>query len=1102
MVFRIKDINRGPGNSQPVNFTAIGNRVFFAADPDGTGPELWISDGTEAGTRQVADLSPPPFGGSSPGWSGRAVFGGLYFFAAYNGSSSFLYRSDGLIASLADSTTLNPFSLVATADNLYYAGQSNLWFLDTPLGVPVRIVKPAGAGPFNPFYMTAVGTGNDLFFVDGNDIWRTNGAVTTRVVMPTVPATRLPASPRHLAAVGSTLYFGGSDSAGGYSLWAYNTTALPPPVWLRSFSWYPGQSNPDGRKSPLMLAFGSQLFFVANDGVHGDELWRSNGTPAGTVQVSDIAIGPTSSLPDQFTAAGTSILYFVANDGIWGRELWRTDGTAPGTRRVTDINLGSGNSNPLDLTAVGSRLYFTADDSVNGRQLWVTDLVTDTARRLTSRTMWGSGTEFYVTENSSGTTRNLTVAANTMFMSAYRMLTSPSGPVFEGIELWGLDLTEANKPALLDIIVVNTTALPLPGVRLLLKFSEPIFFDPGAASRFTITVAGVVRPVASIAAGLANELSIILTGPALVGGNVPVEVTYTDPPGNDVINVIEDLAGNDLASFVRNAETFSNDADVTVLHPNYKNLILRGSARQGTANLNANSITVDQIPAVTNVLVGNDLIDFMDGGGGKDIYVVTDPAHHSGGEISDSGAAGDGRDELRFASINPLEQTLVIYSSDVGIEEVAIGTGTGNSPILTGTTPKNIDANLAPNGLSIFGNSGVNRLRGTVFADFINGGLGADVINGGSGNDFINGGSGLDIMDGGAGSDVYIVGTAAEHGAAEVNDTISAGDINELRFTSATNNDTITVFAGDRGLTHVVLSTDQLAPAGTAVRTQTTTLSVNAGAAPNALTILGNDGRNVITGTRFADQLDGAGGDDLFMISDATFHPAGEIIRGGSGTDEIRYSATAPALVGQTLVLSSFITGVERVSIGTGTGATPILTSLDLNVDASAVSNGLTISGNNGANSIRGTQLADVLTGNNGADVLTGNNGNDTLTGGLGRDDLTGGAGADRYLFDAPLVAANRDRIMDFNPGLGDHVALSSAVFIGLPAGALAGTAFTTGTTATTPNHRIIYDRLGSGSLFYDSDGSAAAFTPLEFAVVMPFPLARPILTATDFIVV
>lgn len=300
----------------------------------------------------------------------------------------------------------------------------------------------------------------------------------------------------------------------------------------------------------------------------------------------------------------------------------------------------------------------------------------------------------------------------------------------------------------------------------------------------------------------------------------------------------------------------------------------------------------------------------------------------------------------------------------------------------------------------------------------------------------------------------------------------------------------------------MVLSTDQLAPAGTAVRTQTTTLSVNAGAAPDALTILGNDGRNVITGTRFADQLDGAGGDDLFMISDATFHPAGEIISGGSGTDEIRYSATAPDLVGQTLLLSSFVTGVERVSIGTGTGNTPILTSLELNVDASAVSNGLTISGNNGANRIIGTQLADVLTGNNGADVLTGNNGNDTLTGGLGRDDLIGGAGADRYLFDAPLVAANRDRIMDFNPGLADHVALSSAVFIGLPVGALAGTAFTTGTTATTPNHRIIYDRLGSGSLFYDSDGSAAAFTPLEFAVVMPFPLARPILTATDFIVV
>ncbi len=91
---------------------------------------------------------------------------------------------------------------------------------------------------------------------------------------------------------------------------------------------------------------------------------------------------------------------------------------------------------------------------------------------------------------------------------------------------------------------------------------------------------------------------------------------------------------------------------------------------------------------------------------------------------------------------------------------------------------------------------------------------------------------------------------------------------------------------------------------------------------------------------------------------------------------------------------------------------------------------------------------------------------------------------------------------MDFNRGLDDHVALSSSVFTGLSAGALPGTRFTIGTTATTPDHRIIYDRLCSGSLFYDPDGSASVFARLELAVVMPLPLITPMLTATDFIVV
>src|SRR5262245_61939133 len=76
-----------------------------------------------------------------------------------------------------------------------------------------------------------------------------------------------------------------------------------------------------------------RLFFVANDGTNGEELWMSGGTAATTAMVKDIRSGPTGSSPKNLTAFGEA-LYFSANDGASGFELWKSDGTAAGTVRV------------------------------------------------------------------------------------------------------------------------------------------------------------------------------------------------------------------------------------------------------------------------------------------------------------------------------------------------------------------------------------------------------------------------------------------------------------------------------------------------------------------------------------------------------------------------------------------------------------------------------------------------------------------------------------------------------------------------------------------------------------------------------------------------
>ena len=85
--------------------------------------------------------------------------------------------------------------------------------------------------------------------------------------------------------------------------------------------------------------------------------------------VKDTNIGSGTSSVDKLTAVGNA-LYFMANDGANGYELWRSDGTANGTMMAKDINSGSSNSDPSELTAVGNSIYFYADNGQDGKELW------------------------------------------------------------------------------------------------------------------------------------------------------------------------------------------------------------------------------------------------------------------------------------------------------------------------------------------------------------------------------------------------------------------------------------------------------------------------------------------------------------------------------------------------------------------------------------------------------------------------------------------------------------------------------------------------------------------------------------------------------------
>lgn len=181
----------------------------------------------------------------------------------------------------------------------------------------------------------------------------------------TEPAIAYPPAPWLIEFVefAGALLFRGWDGVHGWELWRTDGTAEG--TWLVA-DICPGKcSSQPWELRPALAA----VYFSALDADHGVELWRTDGTAAGTVLVADVAVGDRSSRPETLVEF-QSQLFFSANDGTNGWELWRSDGTSAGTSLVADIWPGATSSYPSSLYAVGTTLYFAADDGVHGRELW------------------------------------------------------------------------------------------------------------------------------------------------------------------------------------------------------------------------------------------------------------------------------------------------------------------------------------------------------------------------------------------------------------------------------------------------------------------------------------------------------------------------------------------------------------------------------------------------------------------------------------------------------------------------------------------------------------------------------------------------------------
>ena len=187
--------------------------------------------------------------------------------------------------------------------------------------------------------------------------------------------TNLGSGPHNFVASGGTLFFAAHDSEHGVELWATDGTAGRTRLVKDIDPRPPYTGFMQGNSSPTSLVdAGGTLLFFADDGQHGPELWKSDGTTDGTVMVRDINPGPEGSnafpMLSQPMAVLNGVAYFTANETGVGRKLWRSDGTVAGTYPVSDVLFAAP---PAELFAANGLVYFGRPTPLNGTEPWVSD---------------------------------------------------------------------------------------------------------------------------------------------------------------------------------------------------------------------------------------------------------------------------------------------------------------------------------------------------------------------------------------------------------------------------------------------------------------------------------------------------------------------------------------------------------------------------------------------------------------------------------------------------------------------------------------------------------------------------------------------------------
>lgn len=414
--------------------------------------------------------------------------------------SSGLYAQEAILVkdiNTTVSTSSNPASYLQVGAITFFTAilpetGMELWKTDgTPEGTV--LVKDIFPGPESGGPFSFVDVNGTLYFSardanHGGELWKSDGTEAGTVLVKDILPGTLTGLQPSLTNVDGTLFFWANDGIHGAELWKTDGTEAGT-VMIKDMVPGPGAGGVPFTPSSRIVASGSLLFFAFNDGVHGLELWRSDGTEAGTFMVKDIFdsqpyIGDVGVLTDadgtlyfrgrsltgndlwksDGTEAGTILvkdlpplgfiienmtyvdghIYFIVNEPIAGSELWVSDGTEGGTNLVKDIVPGTSSgffANLNQMVGYNGRVFFRVNDGINGWELWTSD-GTETGTYLVKDINPGAA---------SADPQNFVVFNGVLYFSA-------NGG--QGMELWRSDGTPEGTNLVKDIASGTTSSSP------------------------------------------------------------------------------------------------------------------------------------------------------------------------------------------------------------------------------------------------------------------------------------------------------------------------------------------------------------------------------------------------------------------------------------------------------------------------------------------------------------------------------------------------------------------------------------------------------------------------------------------------------------------